>query len=78
MRNTSENDRFWDAKTFQNYALCNEFTTFGFSENVGKSMPKGTQKVMVLGTKSTIGRRRVDLYRAFWIDFGRFGKTLIF
>ena len=26
--NGSENDRFWDAKTFQNYALCNEFTIF--------------------------------------------------
>ena len=21
-----QNGRFWDAKTFQNYALCNEFT----------------------------------------------------
>ena len=55
MRNTSENDRFCDAKSFQNYGLCNEFTTFSFLENVEKSMPKETPKVMVLDTKSTIG-----------------------
>ena len=61
MRNTLENDRFWDAKTFPNYALCNDFTTFIFSENVEKSMPKETPKVMVLGTKSIIGSRRGDL-----------------
>ena len=36
-----------DAKTFQNYAPCNEFKTFVFSENVEKSMPKGTPKVIV-------------------------------
>ena len=62
MRNTLENDRIWDAKTFQNYSLCNEFTTFSFSENVEQSMPKGDPKVMVLDTKSIIGRRRIDLY----------------
>ena len=34
----SKNERFWDAKTFQNYALCNEFMTFGDSAKVRKSI----------------------------------------
>ena len=42
----SENEKFWDAKTFQNYALCNEFMTFSESEKVGKSMPKWLPKVI--------------------------------
>ena len=40
MKNGSKNDRFFDGKTFQNYALCNEFTFFGILEKVEKSMPK--------------------------------------
>jgi hypothetical protein len=39
-KNESKNDRFFDGKTFQNYALCNEFKVFAISEQVEKSMPK--------------------------------------
>ena len=46
LKNGSENDRFWDAKTFQNYALCNEFMTPSYSEKIRKSMPKWLPKVM--------------------------------
>jgi len=31
MKNGSKNDGFFNGKTFQNYALCNEFKVFAFS-----------------------------------------------
>ena len=34
----SKNERFWDAKTFQNYALCNGSMTFSDSAKVRKSI----------------------------------------
>ena len=44
-KNGLNNERFWDAKTFSHYALCDEFTTFSDSEKVAKPMPKWLQKV---------------------------------
>ena len=47
--------------------MCNEFTTFSFSENVEKTMPKGSPKVMVLDPLGVEG----SIYRVFWLDLGR-------
>ena len=47
--------------------MCNEFTTFSFSENVEKTMPKGSPKVMVLDPLGIKG----SIYRVFWLDLGR-------
>ena len=46
MKNESENDWFFEGKTFQNYALCNEFKFFCILEKVEKSMPKWIPKVI--------------------------------
>ena len=40
MKNGLKNDRLFDGKTFQNYALCTEFKVFGILEKVEKSMAK--------------------------------------
>ena len=53
MKNGSKNDRFFDGKTFQNYALCNEFKLFGILEKVEKSMPKWPPKVIPLRSAVT-------------------------
>ena len=70
MKNVSKNDRFWDAKTLSRYALCNEFTNFGISEKIGKSMPKWFPKVVENQQKSTLRAPMADLFVDL-IDFGR-------
>ena len=45
-KKASGNVKFWDVKTFQNYALGNEFMIFSESEKVCKSMPKWLPKVI--------------------------------
>ena len=70
MENGLKNDGFLDGKTFQNYALCNEFMVFALCEKVEKSMQKWFPKWMNIHLK-------VDLETAlghFFSDFKRFGE----
>ena len=47
MENGMANERFWDARTFRNYALCNEFVVFAICEKIEKSsVPKWLPKCM--------------------------------
>ena len=77
MRNTMENDRFWDAITFQNYALCDEFMTFRFSEMLKNRCQKGPEKLWFKVQNRPLGVEG-SIYSPFWIDFGRIEKTWIF
>ena len=77
MKNGSKNDRFFDGKTFQNYALCNEFKLFAISEKVEKSMPKWPPKVMKNHSKWHPGAAKVDLFIIF-MHFGQCRKNMIF
>jgi hypothetical protein len=44
MKNGWTNDRFFDGKTFQNYALCNEFKLFSILEKVENRCQNDSQK----------------------------------
>jgi len=77
MKNGAKNERFWDAKTFSHYALCDGFMTCSDSEKVGKSMPKWLQNVMENQRKSLILEPR-GRFLAFFMDFGRSRKNMIF
>ena len=76
-KNGSNNYRFFNGKTFQNYALCNEFKVFGILEKVEKSMPKWPSKVMKNRSKWHPGAARLDFIVDF-MDFGPCRKIVVF
>jgi len=70
MKNGLKNIGFLDGKTFQNYALCNEFMVFAICEKVKKSMPKWFPKYMK-------NHQQIDAEVAWGhllLDFMRFGE----
>jgi hypothetical protein len=72
-----KNERFLDAKTFENYALCNEFMVLAISEKVRNPMPKWLPNFMKNEAKSIPGAPRVDLFMDF-NDFVPCRKIVVF
>ena len=57
---------FWWLGTTFGVILFAYFTLSPFLKKIGKSMPKGTSKVMFFGPKTRLGRHWVDLSGYFW------------